>query len=53
MSSLAWLQDLIADFIAWLIPGRIGKAFALVVTVITFVGLMYVLNYRIISHLIH
>jgi hypothetical protein len=53
MSPIAWIQDLIADFLAWLFPGKIGKAVAIIVTGVVFVGLMYVVNYRAISRLFY
>jgi len=53
MEPLAWLQDRLADLIAWLFPGRLGKCFALAVTWVLFVVLMYVVNYAAIERFLN
>lgn len=53
MSPLGWLQDRLADFIAWLFPGRAGRFLAFAVTWFLFVVLMYVVNHSTIERFLN
>jgi hypothetical protein len=41
--------DLVYDGIQWVMPGRFGKVLAAAVTLSMMVGLMYVVNYPVIT----
>ena len=47
-----WIWNRVADFIAWLIPGKLGKALAILLTWLFFVVFMYLINRETIQNLL-
>jgi uncharacterized membrane protein len=48
----SWIWNRVADFIAWLIPGKFGKALAILVAWLLFVVFMYLINRETIQNLL-